>query len=74
MAGWDITSEIARIRIPTLITVGQFDHVAPLCAREIHRLIPGSRLVLARGEGHLPFFESRDQYVTVLRRFFDQSG
>jgi proline-specific peptidase len=74
MAGWDISSEISRIRVPTLITVGQFDHVAPGCAREIHRRIPRSRLVVARGEGHLPFFESRDRFVSLLRHFLDRTG
>ena len=73
MAGWDITPLLDRVRIPTLITVGQYDHVGPVCAREIHRAISRSHLVVARGEGHLPFFESRDRYVTLLRTFFDRA-
>jgi proline-specific peptidase len=72
MAGWDITPELPRLRMPVLITVGQFDHVTPTCAREIHRLVPHSRLVVAHGEGHLPFFEGRDHYVSLLRDFFDR--
>jgi proline iminopeptidase len=74
MAGWDITKELPRIRVPTLITVGQFDHVTPECAREIHRGIRHSRLVIARGQGHLPFYEDRDRYTTLLRRFLDRAG
>lgn len=74
MGGWDITSEIQRIRVPTLITVGQFDHVTPGCAREIHRAIPHSRLVVAREQGHLPFFEDRDRYISLLRGFLDRAG
>jgi pimeloyl-ACP methyl ester carboxylesterase len=74
MAGWDITKEIQRIRIPTLITVGQFDHVTPGCAREIHRAIPRSRLVVLRGKGHLPFFEDRDRYISLVRGFLDRAG
>jgi proline iminopeptidase len=74
MAGWDITKEIRRIRIPTLITVGQFDHVTPGCAREIHRAIPHSRLVIARGQGHLSFFEDRDRYISLLRGFLNRAG
>lgn len=74
MAGWDITKEIPRIQIPTLITVGQFDHVTPGCAREIYRAIPRSRLVIARGQGHLPFFEDRDRYISLVRRFLDRAG
>lgn len=74
MAGWDRTKEISRIRIPTLIRVGQFDHIAPLCAREIHAAIPRSQLVIARGQGHLPFFEDRDRFTSLLKRFFERAG
>jgi proline-specific peptidase len=74
MAKWDITREIRRIRIPTLITVGQLDHVTPECAREIHRAIPHSRLVVARGQGHLSFFEDRDWYISLLRKFLNRAG
>jgi hypothetical protein len=72
MGGWDITNEIPRIGIPTLIWVGQFDHVTPANAREIHRAIPRSRLVVARGQGHLPFYEDRDRYISLVRGFLDQ--
>ena len=74
MAGWDITRDISRIRIPTLITVGQFDHVTPECAREIHRAIRHSRLVVAKRQGHLPFFEDRDRYISLLRGFLNHAG
>jgi proline-specific peptidase len=73
MAGWDVTERISRLRMPVLITVGQFDHVTPECAREIHRSIPHSRLVIARGEGHMPFFEGRDRYISLLKDFFDKA-
>ena len=74
LAGWDVVPKLPRLRMPVLITVGEFDHVVPACAREIHRGIPGSRLEIRRGEGHLPFFESRDAYVSLLREFFDRHG
>ena len=74
MAGWDITGDLHKVRIPTLITVGQLDHVTPDCAREIHRAIPHSRLVIAKGKGHLLFFEDRDRYISLLRKFFSQGG
>lgn len=73
MAGWDITPELSRIQVPTLITVGQFDHVTQQCAREIHRAIRHSRLVIAKGQGHLPFFEDRDGYISLLRSFLNQA-
>lgn len=74
MAGWDVTEALREVRIPTLITVGQFDHVTPGCAREIHRSIPRSRLVVVRGRGHLPFYEDRDRYISLVRGFLDRVG
>lgn len=74
MAGWDITGEIPRIRIPTLITAGEYDHITPACAREIHRAIPHSRLFIARRRGHQLFFEERDEYISLIRRFLDRAG
>jgi proline iminopeptidase len=73
MAGWEVTTRIPRIRVPTLITVGQFDHVTPECSREIHRAIPHSRLVVVRGQGHQPFYENRDRYISLLRNFLDHA-
>jgi proline-specific peptidase len=72
MAGWNIVNELPKLRMPVLVTVGQYDHVTPQCAREIHKMIPQSRLVLGRGQGHLPFFTHRDQYISLLRGFLDR--
>ncbi|MGB6501059.1 MAG: proline iminopeptidase-family hydrolase [Thermoplasmata archaeon] len=74
MAGWDITPKLSRLRMPMLITSGQFDHVTPACAREIHRLVPHSRLEVARGVGHQPFFEIRDRYISLLKDFFEKAN
>ena len=74
LAGWDVTGELGRIRLPTLLTVGEFDHVHPDVVRAIHRGIPGARFALARGEGHLPMFEARDRYISQLRGFLDAVG
>lgn len=74
LAGWDVTKKLSTIRIPTLVTVGQYDHVTPDCAREIHRGIRNSRLVIAKEQGHMPFFEDRDQYLSVLRGFLSQAA
>lgn len=74
MAGWDVTKEIPRIRIPTLVTTGEYDHITPDCAREIHRAIPHSRLFVAQGRGHQLFFEDRDRFISLIRRFLDRAG
>ncbi|MDS0257677.1 proline iminopeptidase-family hydrolase, partial [Thermoplasmatales archaeon AK] len=47
--GWDISDRISAIRIPTLITVGEFDEVTPVVAGEIHSRIKGSTLKVFKG-------------------------
>lgn len=74
LAGWDVRESLSRIRGPVLVTGGEYDHVVPACAREIHRGIPGSRLIIGRGEGHLPFLEHRDRYISTVRGFLDAVG
>ena len=49
---WDRTDRLGEIRVPTLITVGEFDEVHPSCARTIQAGIPGSRLEIFPGCGH----------------------
>ncbi len=68
---WDVTDQLPRIRVPTLITVGRYDEVTPRVAREIHRGIRGSRLVQFPESSHLAFWEERSRYIEVVRRFLD---
>jgi len=71
LAGWDVTPKLSRLRMPTLVLAGEYDHCVPACAREIHRAIRRSRLVIAPGEGHMPMFENRDRFTSVVRDFLD---
>ncbi|MDP7975466.1 MAG: hypothetical protein RAK24_04855 [TACK group archaeon] len=38
---WDITHRLSEIRLPTLITVGEYDGVTPKVAQVIHERIEG---------------------------------
>ncbi len=67
--GWDITGDLHTIRIPTLITVGEFDEVTPLVARAIHDEIRGSRLEILDGCSHLSFWEDQERYNKLLLDF-----
>jgi pimeloyl-ACP methyl ester carboxylesterase len=64
---FDITSRLSQITAPVLIAHGTSDHVAPLAvARQMHAVIPGSRLVLIDG-GHLaPLLTRHEQLVAEV--------
>ena len=68
---WDVTDQLPRIHIPTLVTVGRYDEVTPRVAESIHRGIKGSKLVRFEKSAHLAMWEERSHYIEVLRDFLD---
>ncbi len=68
---WDATSQLHKIRVPTLVTGGRYDEVSPKVARSIHRGIRRSKLVTFPNSSHLPFWEERAKFMRVVRRFLD---
>ncbi|MCL4437856.1 MAG: proline iminopeptidase-family hydrolase [Candidatus Thermoplasmatota archaeon] len=68
---WDITSDIGRIKVPTLITVGQYDEVTPMVASVINQGIKGSRLKVFENCSHLSMWEDRRGYNQELVNFIE---
>ncbi len=66
---FDITGQLHKIRIPTLVTGGKFDEVTPKVARSIHEHIKGSKQVVFQNSSHLPMWEERRAYMETLDRF-----
>jgi proline iminopeptidase len=65
----DYTGRLASIRVPTLITVGDNDECAPRLSEEMHRLIPGSRLVVLPRSGHMTFVDQPELFVKEVEDF-----
>ena len=62
----DLSGRIDNLAVPTLITVGEHDYLLPIAAsEELHRCIPGSKLVIFDGAGHLASMEAADQFNAV---------
>lgn len=66
---WDVTDQLDKIHVPTLVTGGRYDEVTPKVARSIHKGIKGSKLVTFRNSSHLPMWEEREKYMQTLRKF-----
>jgi proline-specific peptidase len=66
---WDIMDRLGEIRVPTLVSGGEFDECRPVHLREIHERIPGSRLEIIPGGSHLCFAEHPEVYMPMLRSF-----
>jgi proline iminopeptidase len=69
---WDVTQELGKISIPTLLTCGRFDEVTPTVQEVIYNAIKNSRLEIFEESSHLAFWEERDNYIGVVREFLDQ--
>ncbi len=60
--------------VPVLIIWGERDPMIPVHhAEEAHQAIPGSRLEIFEGVGHLPQLEAPGRFVAVLERFLAET-
>ena len=63
---YDLSAEAGRVKVPTLITVGDLDYVLPVsCSRELHAAIAGSELVVFPGCGHLVTMENSEDFNRI---------
>lgn len=69
ISGWDITERISSIKIPTLITTGEYYEVTPKVAEILNNKIDGSELVVFKGCSHLTMWEDRERYNSTLEKF-----
>jgi pimeloyl-ACP methyl ester carboxylesterase len=70
----DVSDLLGRVRVPTLVTHGREDQIIPLAGAEyLSREIPGARLHVFEGKGHLPIFTATDEFCAVLREFLGAS-
>ena len=70
MPGFDLRAELKRITAPTLLLAGSRDPNAPAAAMErMAGQIPGARLVVLDGVGHLAHLEQPDRFNAALDEF-----
>ncbi|HLG41753.1 MAG TPA: alpha/beta fold hydrolase, partial [Planctomycetota bacterium] len=66
----DSTALLSSIRAPTLVVAGREDKIVPVDeARAMAAAIPGARLELMDGVGHMPMLERHDEFGRLLGRF-----
>lgn len=67
----NLTQEVGKIQVPTLITASASDPVSSIRegTERLHQLMPGSQLVLVPDCGHLPFMEQQDFVMEKVIEF-----
>lgn len=73
LAEADLRNDLATIAAPTLLIWGDRDVRSPLAvATGLHDHIPGSRLIVLQGAGHLTQMEAASRFNSELRAFLEE--
>jgi pimeloyl-ACP methyl ester carboxylesterase len=75
LLGLDLVPDIARIDLPTLVIGGSADLITPPAeSRRIARTIPGARLVMVEGGGHMLMLERTEEVDRLIVEFAREVG
>lgn len=70
MGATDLSPAVRQFKIPTLVVTGRYDmNVAPITAFQIHQMIAGSQFVVFEKSSHMPFYEERERFLSVVEQF-----
>lgn len=65
----EYADRLPSLKVPTLITVGDHDECDPAMAKAMHALIPGSKLVVLPGSGHMTFVDQPALFMVAVEDF-----
>ncbi len=70
MAGADIAPALDRLRVPTLVLVGEHDRLfPPEQAKRVHERLAHSRFELLKNASHFPPFQDPEGFAQTVRAF-----
>lgn len=73
MLGWSSLPFLRFIKVPTLIMMGDKDHIVPVANGKILQfMIKNSRMIVMKGAGHLFLLTRRDESIAIIRDFFEE--
>ncbi len=71
---WDVTPDLARIEVPTLITCGRYDEVTPKNSEALQRGIKGSKMVVFERSSHTSRYEEPERHAEVYGQFLSATS
>ena len=70
----DMTDAMRRVRVPTLLVVGAEDAITPpACMEAAMQVLPGARLLVVPGAGHMTPLERPDVFTASLLEFLREA-
>ncbi|MFC8520979.1 alpha/beta fold hydrolase [Streptomyces sp. NPDC057257] len=68
--GFDDSADLGSLTAPTLVVVGRHDFICGVgWARELHRLIPRSELLIMENSGHFGHIEEPEEFARAVAGF-----
>lgn len=71
LKNYDATPFLPEIKVPTLFTVGEFDHSGPEIIKGFANKVHCSKYVVFPGVAHVSMWDARDENVKVVREFLN---
>jgi 3-oxoadipate enol-lactonase len=70
LAGLDLRPELAKVKVPVLVLVGEHDEATPPpMSHELAGLLPRARLEIIPGCAHVPQLQSPRRFLDVIGAF-----
>lgn len=66
---WDRWSDLHRLSVPTLLSVGRYDSMNPADVERMGELIPNSRVSICENGSHLSMWDDPEVYFSALKTF-----
>lgn len=73
LGDFDVTDELHKIDVPTLVTNGTDDLCTPLIAKSVYDHIPGAKWHLFANSRHLALLDQHDEFIHVLDQWLKQN-
>ena len=74
LGDYDLRSDLAAVRCPTLVIHGRQDPIPLESSEAATRALPNARLVVLDESGHVPYVEAPDALFAAIRRFLDETA
>jgi proline iminopeptidase len=71
LSGFDFVPALLKLKMPTLIILGDHDLVSAATADEAHAAIRNSKLIILAGSGHMTFVDQMDAFLRDVSAFLD---
>lgn len=73
LKNWNITPELHKINVPTLIISGRHDEATPACVQPFKDNIRGSRWEIFENSSHMPHVEEQEKCMAMVGAFLDRN-